>query len=77
MKDKIYHVGLIITPKGTAKFQLSSSVDGLSCEIYKYYGERVITRKALEEDLKGWKQRAESELKREFPNIKRLSIKTV
>ena len=43
---KTYHIGFLKQGK-TLVIQVAETVDGLSCETWKYWGEREITKKEL------------------------------
>jgi len=53
MAEKTYHLGFYrgYTPrtKNTVYFQARRDKDYLSCELLKYIGERVVTKKHLKE----------------------------
>ena len=44
MKNSTYHIGLLKKSEETVVLQLRRSVDFLSPEIWKYYGERINTK---------------------------------
>ena len=53
MSDKTYHLGFYrgytSRTKNTVYFQARRCIDFLSCELLEYIGERVVTKKHLEE----------------------------
>ena len=60
MKTQVYHIGILRVGK-TAIIQATKTVDELSCEIYRYYGERETTK----DNLKRNKQTILAELKKD------------
>ena len=73
----IYHVGLAISRSGRiATFQYRKSVDSLSCEIYKYFGERQTTKSDAKKRLTDRKAQIIEQLRSEYPkkNIQNVRI---
>ena len=49
MKPKVYHVGLV-KDGTTVEVQLRTCIDNLSCELWKYMGQREITKAQVYKD---------------------------
>ena len=51
-----------------AQFQVRADKDFLSCEIYKFYGERYITKSFLAGQIKKYYNEVLAEIRNDFPN---------
>ena len=51
IKEKTYFIGFIKSGKKVI-VQTAKSVDGLSCELWQYFGERVTTKQKLKNSKK-------------------------
>lgn len=72
--SKRYHVGLLAQDR-SAVFQFRSSVDGLSCEILRYFGERETTKAAARARLRLSLRETLVQLNRDFPNKGFMSVR--
>jgi len=68
---KAYHIGIIKAGE-TIVIQVVNSVDELNCEIVKYYGKRLVTKKQIKDN----KRLFLSELQKEpgFSRCKKITV---
>jgi hypothetical protein len=71
---EMYHVGLIKTSGNNMQFQFRKNLDCMSCELYQYYGVRLITKKAFLKSLRLSYHAIEKQLRQEGREFNRLLL---
>jgi len=73
---KTYHIGILRgkESRATIQFQARACIDDLDCELLKYVGEHITTKKGLHNRLKADYANILNKVNQDIPGTKRILL---